>query len=97
MITWLRTLFRTSTDPRDLPLSSRLSTLEGDMLGVRAQLDAMHGSLRKLQGKIYRGVALGETVEKEGPPNAPDNPPGAAEVSYDKADLYRRAAQLRGR
>jgi len=94
VITWLRTLFRTSTDPRDLPLSSRVSQLEGDMLGVRAQCDAMHGSLRKLQGKIYRGVSLGETVEKEVPPEAPES--GAPEP-FDKADLYRRAAQLRGR
>jgi len=98
-VTWLRTLFRTSTAPKDLPLSSRVSTLEGDLLSVRAQLDGMHGSLRKLQGKIYRGISLGETVEKEAPPNdeaQPAHAPGQSDM-FEKAALYRAAAQLRGR
>ena len=91
---WLRSLFRTSTNPEDLPLSARFAQVEGDMLNVRAQLDAMHGSLRKLQGKIYRGVSLGDTVESAEPP-ADDNPTHP-EVR-EKAALYRAAAQLRGR
>jgi len=95
MLTWFRTLFRTSTAPEDLPLSSRVAQMEGDLLQVRAQVDSMHGSLRKLQGKIYRGVSLGETVEKETPLR--DDDPTQLNVFGEKADLYRRAAQLRGR
>jgi len=90
---WLRTLFRTSEAPEDLPLSARVAQLEGDLLQVRAQCDAMHGSLRKLQGKIYRGVSLGETVEKEAPPGEEGPPPDV----FEKATLYRQAAKLRGR
>jgi len=94
MVTWLRTLFRTSTAPEDLPLSARVAQMEGDMLQVRAQCDAMHGSLRKLQGKIYRGVSLGETVEKE----VPQPEAGAPQTDvFEKASLYRQAAQLRRR
>jgi len=97
MVTWLRTLFRTSTAPEDLPLSARVAQLEGDLLSVRAQLDGMHGSLRKLQGKIYRGVSLGETVETDKPPNeSVDRPVDRGDV-FEKALLYRQAAQLRGR
>jgi len=66
------------------------------MLGVRAQLDAMHGSLRKLQGKIYRGGALGETVEKEVPLGEHPGEQPKPDM-FEKADLYRKAAQLRGR
>ena len=97
MLTWLRTLFRTSTAPEDLPLLARFAQMEGDLLQVRAQTDSMHGSLRKLQGKIYRGVSLGETVEPDKPPDdghpAPPENPGV----FSKAALYQRAAQLRGR
>jgi len=96
MLTWFRTLFRTSKDPEDLPLLARFAQMEGDMLQVRAQCDSMHGSLRKLQGKIYRGVSLGETVEKETPP-APEEGPTVQRDIFEKADLYARAAQLRGR
>jgi len=93
VFTWLRTLFRTSNDPDPLPLLARFAQMEGDMLQVRAQLDSMHGSLRKLQGKVYRGVSLGETVEKEAPPGEPGPPPDI----FEKGELYRRAAALRGR
>jgi len=93
---WLRTLFRTSTAPEDLPLSARVAQLEGDLLHVRAQSDAMHGSLRKLQGKIYRGVSLGETVEKEVPDAAAGVEQHVGDV-FEKAALYRRAAEIRGR
>ena len=94
MVSWLRTLFRTSTTPEDLPLQARVAQLEGDVLHVRAQCDAMHGSLRKLQGKIYRGVSLGETVEKEVPPEDEAAPPKDV---FAKGLLYQQAAKLRGR
>jgi len=93
-VNWLRSLFRTSTDPNDLPLQARFAQVEGDLLNVRAQLDAMQGSLRKLQGKIYRGVSLGDTVESAEPPT--NDSPAHPEVR-EKAALYRAAAQLRGR
>jgi len=100
------TSFWTSFLPRwrkrssdDLPLSSRLSTLESEMLDMRAQADAMYSIVRKLQGKVYRGVPLGDTVdvdpadtEKDSEPDQPfDGQP------QSKADLYKRAAELRGR
>jgi len=98
MVAWLRTLFRTSTARDDLPMSSRVAQMEGDMLAMRSQLDAMHGSLRKLQGKIYRGVSLGDTVEKETPPEEQHDAAAAPgiEMFAEKSTLYKRAAQLRG-
>ena len=97
MVAWIRTLFRTSERPEDLPLSSRVASLEGDLLAVRANLDAMQGSLRKLQGKIYRGVSLGDTVEVATPPEVAGEPSPAPTNVFEKASLYRAAAQLRGR
>lgn len=100
MVAWLRTLFRTSTNPADLPLSARIATLEGELLHVHAQLDTMHGSLKKLSGKIYRGVSLGDTVEAAKPPVEDGGPfpdPLTKIDVFEKAALYRAAAQLRGR
>jgi len=96
---WFQSLFRTSTAAEDLPLSSRMLSMETDMLAVHAQLDAMHTMLRKLQGKVYRGVSLGETVDAAKPPGEPGMEAGnlVQEVAVSKSDLYKRAAQLRGR
>jgi len=92
-LTW----FRTSKPKEDLPMSARVAQVEGDVLAVHAQLDSMHTSLRKLQGKVYRGISLGETVEPEKPPADPMEG-NAVDQSYSsKSDLYQRAARLRGR
>jgi len=95
---WFRSLFAPSTPIEDLPLSARIALLEGDMLQLHAQSDSMHTSLRKLQGKVYRGVSLGDTVEAAKPPADGGGLEGnSVEVSTSKAELYRRASQLRGR
>jgi len=81
-------------------LSSRVATLEGDLLAVRAQVDSIHTTTRKLQGKVYRGVPLGDTVDAVKPKvdadAVPDSAGNGADI-FDKAALYRQAAQLRGR
>jgi len=74
-------------------MSSRLDTLEGDMLGVRAALDGLQTTLRKLQGKIYRGVALGDTVDEVAHAS-----PELVHETYEptsKASLYEKASHLR--
>jgi len=90
----------TSGPPDPLPVLARLDTLEGDMLHVRASVDSLQGSLRRVSGKVYRGVALGDTISPEEPEPAPDGvveeAPGAPEHVL-KQELYRRAAALRGR
>jgi len=94
---WFWTPFfarKKETAREDLPLQARVSTLDSEMLGMRADLDKVLTTVKRLQGKVYRGVQLGETAE------AVTEAPGAAEVApdlFEKADLYRRAAQLRGR
>jgi len=92
--------FLPSSPKEDLPLSSRVSTLEIEMLEVRAYADRMFTTVKKLQGKVYRGVSLGDTVD-ETPPAEPIPQPeighGSQPDLFEKADLYRRAAQLRGR
>jgi len=95
---WFRSLFAPSDPIEDLPLSARIALLEGDMLQLHAQSDSMHTSLRKLQGKVYRGVSLGETVDSAKPVSDGGGVEGnSVEVASSKADLYRRASQLRGR
>jgi len=86
--------FRTSTPEEDLPLSARVTTLEDDMLEMRAHSDRMFTTVRKLQGKVYRGVSLGDTKDQ----NLEEAPPGPNEVmgmSPTKTELYQRAAELR--
>jgi len=90
---------RHRTALEDLPLSSRIATLEGDVLGLRAQVDSIHTTTRKLQGKVYRGIPLGLTTEdkpkdpepEEMKPNEPEPMPFRS-----KSDLYRAASYLRG-
>lgn len=98
---FFRDLFRTSKPPTarvDMPVLSRLADLESDMLEVRRATEKYYTSLRKLQGKVYRGVALGETTEA-----VTGDPPDVEELQgslpfkpIDKSDLYKRAAALRG-
>jgi len=86
------------SEPQDLPLSSRLDTLEGDMHNLRGAVDSMQGTLRKLSGKIYRGVPLVETTDVLPVGQLPDEPDIAPGLPMGgKADLYNRAAQLRRR
>jgi len=85
------------SDTQDLPLSARLTTLEGDMLTMRAAVDALHTSNRKLSGKVYRGVALGDTTEANPPAEGPELVPEHREPAGSKQSLYQRAAQLRRR
>jgi len=91
----------TSKPPEPLPPLDRLDTLEADLLHVRASIDSLQGSLRRVSGKVYRGVALGDTSTPEvaDPPSEAfdegvNDPP---EHAASKADLYQRAARLRGR
>jgi len=84
-------------------MQTRVATLEGDMLSMRAQVDSIHTTTRKLQGKVYRGVPLGLTKDAD---PAPDLPQSEDEVTprepsplpfRSKTDLYRAASNLRGR
>jgi len=79
--------------PEDLPVMSRLSTVESDLLQVRGDLGKVLQTVKTLQGKIYRGVQLGETSE-----NVKEVPPAPMEslgFSPSKQDLYAAAAKLR--
>jgi len=88
--------FFKAKEPESLPLSVRITQLEGDMLAVRATVDSMQTTTRKLQGKVYRGVPLGDTVDADPKPDQEE--PVAPPVNvFEKGELYRRAAQLRGR
>jgi len=95
--------FRTSLRPQkrekrldDLPLSALVTQISGDLLGMRAELDSMQGTLRKLSGKIYRGVSLGDTVESDPAPTEGDDTENQITMMPDsKAELYRKAALLR--
>jgi len=89
---------RHRTAVEDLPLSTRIATLEGDVLSMRAQVDSIHTTTRKLQGKVYRGIPLGLTKEEN-----PDKPkeevkePEPQPMPFrSKSDLYRAAGYLRG-
>ena len=95
---FLTSMFSPAEDPH-LPVSARVTSLEIDLLDVRRQIDSMHGTLRKLGGKVYRGVPLGDTVEADEPEGNGKVPETAepAPMVTEKAELYRRAAQLRGR
>jgi len=95
--------FRREKAPEDLPLSTRVSTLEGDVLSMRAQVDSIHTTTRKLQGKVYRGIPLGLTKDADPPPEPPQDekeviPMEPAPPTFrSKTDLYRAASHLRGR
>jgi len=85
----------------NLPLSARVSSLEAELLSLRALMDKMFTTTKRLQGKVYRGVSLGETTDETPPegeatPDAPP-PPGNSHVPFSKTDLYARAAELRRR
>jgi len=87
---------RKKSSPSDLPLQARVSTLESEMLVVLQSSERTYGVVKKLQGKVYRGVQLGDTVDADPAPTveaAGEDQPAA--MSPSKADLYKRAAQLR--
>ena len=85
-----------NTSDRDLPLRARVATLEGDVLEMRTLAERQYTQLRKLSGKVYRGVALGDTTEAvREPPEADEAPVEQVVLSPNKAELYQRAAQLR--
>jgi len=93
------TSYFTSKPSDPLPVHTRLDTMESDMLHLRSAVDSLQGSLRKVSGKVYRGVALGDTVSPEAPPGSQEEP-GPPEQQHHqqqlaKQDLYQRAAQLR--
>jgi len=84
---------KTENTPEDLPLSSRVSNVEIDLLNVSADLGKLLGTIKTLQGKVYRGVQLGDTTE------SPEEVPAAhveqVGFSQTKQDLYEKAARLR--
>jgi len=91
--------FRHRTPVEDLPLSTRIATLEGDVLSMRAQVDSIHTTTRKLQGKVYRGIPLGLTKEENPAEDAPKEVKAKEPEPMpfrSKSDLYRAASYLRG-
>jgi len=89
--------FRKS-DPDPLPLSARVASLEGDMLELREQGERQYGVLKKLTGKVYRGIQLGDTVDAGATVPADGNGEDLApppQFSTSKRELYQRAANLR--
>jgi len=88
------------SEPEDLPLSARIATVEGELLEVQTLLGKLLGTVKTLQGKVYRGVQLGETSSEHTDDPGPDLPRlevGPGGMSGGKQDLYERAARLRGR
>jgi len=90
--------FRKS-EPEPLPLSTRVATLESEMLSMSQSAERTYGVVKKLQGKVYRGVALGDTVDAAPKPTVDveniETSNGLEIMSPGKADLYKRAALLR--
>lgn len=86
---------RSEPEPEPLPALQRLATLEADMYEVRAAIDSVQGTVRKLSGKIYRGVPLGDTVDANAATETDVGPPQPVDPYAAKADLYRRAQALR--
>jgi len=92
---------RKTPAPSDLPLQTRVATLEGEMLQLQQLQDRTHQTVKSLSGKVYRGIALGTTTKA--PEDAPTAPEEVAEndvtptipFSSGKAELYQRAARLR--
>jgi len=92
-MTLFSTLFRTKKTPESLPLSSRVATLEGELLAMRATVEALHAVTKRVQGKVYKSISMGEIedVSKEAPAPEPAHQP----TRGSKADLYAAAARLR--
>jgi len=72
------------------------------MLSMRAQVDSIHTTTRKLQGKVYRGVPLGLTKDADPQPELPQSenevkPREPEPMPFrSKSDLYKAASYLRG-
>jgi len=97
---WFLGWFRRFSAPKDLPMSARVATLEVDMLSLRADVEKLHAITHRVQGKVYKSISDGDIKdESKGPLEVkPDETNGGLDImSPGKADLYRRAAQLRGR
>jgi len=92
---------RTPADnPEDMHLWARIDALEADMQSVRSSINSTHSSMRRMSGKVYRGVQLGDTVnaEPEPPTDAEINAePNGIEYANSKAALYTAAEHLRRR
>jgi len=87
---------RRPREPKDLPLPARIASLESDVLSMQIAVDSLQTSLRKLSGKVYRGIALGDTTEAAAAPVEGEPPPQLmTNHVQSKAGLYARAAQLR--
>jgi len=87
---------RRPREPQDLPLPARIASVESDMLSMQIAVDSLQTALRKLSGKVYRGIALGDTTEVAAAPDGEMEPPQLMQNHVQsKADLYARAAQLR--
>jgi len=88
---------RRTREPDPLPLQTRVATLESEMLSLHQSAERTYGVVKKLQGKVYRGVALGDTVEAAPAPTVDvvSEPDGVIPMSDGKQELYRRAAELR--
>jgi len=86
---------RRETTPDPLPLQARVATLESEMLSMRESSERTYGTIKKLQGKVYRGVALGDTTEAAPTPTEDVVSETHQVMPLSKQDLYRRAAELR--
>jgi len=83
--------------PEGMHLYARVDALEDDMQSVRSSINSTHASMRRMSGKVYRGVQLGDTVDAPMSDADANVEPNGVEFEHSKADLYRRAAELRGR
>lgn len=90
-MTLFRSLFRREKAPEDLPMSARVSTLESDMLQMRASVESLHTVTKRVQGKLYRSIQTGDVEDVSQAPPIQEAQP----TSRDKADLYAAAARLR--
>jgi len=90
---WLRQLWPS----KKLPLPPDLTQIQGELFDLRAQVEEVHRIQRKLAGKVYRGVALGETVEtgKEAVSDDITDVDQFASLPASKLELYQKAALLR--
>jgi len=88
---------RKNSEPVDLPLSARLTTVEVDMLAMQRALAQILTTVKSLQGKVYRGVQLGDTTENAAPtgPEGNDELETPSTMIPSKQELYARAANLR--
>jgi len=88
---WIRKLWPF----KKLLVPSEVAQIQGELFDLRTQIDHIHRQQQKLNGKVYRGVALGDTVEPVRKDPEPSDQMVMPELPTTKAELYKRAAQLR--